>query len=121
MMQDLFELRDEILILHLPDELDHHTAGEIRESTDDLFACKKIRDIIFDYSSTTFMDSSGIGLIMGRYREVRYLKGNVYLVNISGDMERILSISGLYRVAIKLDTIDAAIKDVYNKRDKRPV
>ena len=114
MMKDLFEVRDEILIVHLPDELDHHTAEEIKKSTDDLFARKRIRDIIFDYSDTNFMDSSGIGLIMGRYREVRYLKGNVYLVNISGKMERVLSISGLYRVAKKKDTIDNAIEDINN-------
>ena len=115
-MENLYEMKDEILIIHLPEELDHHTAGLIRESTDELFTCKKIRDVVFDYKKTSFMDSSGIGLIMGGYREVRYLKGDVYLVNISDKMERILSISGLYRVAKRLDTIGDAIKDIEFKR-----
>lgn len=116
MKNSLFEVKDEVLIIKLPEELDHHTAGEIRKETDELFTCKKIRDVIFDYSKTSFMDSSGIGLIMGRYREVRYLKGDVYLVCIKEKMERILEISGLYRVAKRMISVDEALEDINIKR-----
>ena len=109
MKKDLYEVREETLIVHLPEELDHYTVGLVRECTDELFTCKKIRNVIFDYKDTSFMDSSGIGLIMGRYREVRYLKGNVYLVNITEKMERILQISGLYRVGKKMDSVEEAL------------
>lgn len=97
--ENLFEVRGETLIIYLPEELDHHVAGKIRKHTDDLFTCKRIRDVVFDYQNTYFMDSSGIGLIMGRYREVRYLKGDIYIVGVNDKIERILEISGLYRVA----------------------
>ena len=110
MKQELYEVKGETLIVHLPEELDHHSAGMIREGTDELFTCKKIRNVIFDYKNTSFMDSSGIGLIMGRYREVRYLSGNVYLVEINEKMDRILKISGLYRVAKKTDSVDEALR-----------
>ena len=110
MEKDLHELMGETLIIHLPEELDHHTVGEVRNATDDLFIGKRVRNVIFDYGKTSFMDSSGIGLIMGRYREVRYLKGNVYLVNIGKKMERILEISGLYRVAIRAEDISTAME-----------
>ena len=110
MQKDFYEVKGETLIVHLPDELDHHNVGVIRENTDELFSCKKIRDVIFDYKDTSFMDSSGIGLIMGRYREVRYLKGNVYLVGINEKMERILEISGLYRVAKKKESVEEALE-----------
>lgn len=116
MENSLIEVKDDVLIIELPEELDHHTAGEIRKETDDLFICKKIRDVIFDYSDTSFMDSSGIGLIMGRYREVRYLKGDVYLVGIKEKIERILEISGLYRVAKRMGSVDEALEDIYIKR-----
>ena len=116
MKEKLYEIKDEILIVHLPDELDHHVAGLIRDNTDELFSCKKIRDVIFDYKNTSFMDSSGIGLIMGRYREVRYLKGNVYLVEINEKMERILKISGLYRVTKKMKTVEDALTDIKNSK-----
>lgn len=110
MENELYEVKGEALIVHLPEELDHHSADVIRKNTDDLFTCKKIRDVIFDYKNTSFMDSSGIGLIMGRYREVRYLKGNVYLVEINEKMERVLEISGLYRVAKRKKSVKEALE-----------
>lgn len=112
---DLFEVNGETLIIYLPEELDHHTAGEIREQTDELFTCKKIRDVIFDYKNTYFMDSSGIGLVMGRYREVRYLKGDIYIVGINNKISRILEISGLYRVAKIQKDVEHALCDIAEK------
>ena len=113
--ENLFEVKGETLIVHLPDELDHHTAGIIREQTDSYFICKKIRDVVFDYTDTHFMDSSGIGLVMGRYREVRYLKGDIYIVGINDKISRILEISGLYRVAKKEDDVEKALLNIRDK------
>ncbi len=98
-MKQLFQVKGETLIIDLPEELDHHVAGIVREKTDPLFTGKKIRNVIFNYEHTHFMDSSGIGLVMGRYREVRYLNGNVYIVGVHDKISRILEISGLYRIA----------------------
>lgn len=113
--ESLFEVKGETLIIYLPEELDHHTAHEIREQTDEFFTCKKIRDVIFSYENTNFMDSSGIGLVMGRYREVRYLKGDIYIVGIHDKISRILEISGLYRVAKLQKDIEGALKDIETK------
>lgn len=112
---NLFEVKGETLIINLPDELDHHTAGIIREQTDSYFVCKKIRDVVFNYENTYFMDSSGIGLVMGRYREVRYLKGDIYIVGINDKISRILEISGLYRVAKKEENVEKALVDIEEK------
>lgn len=117
--QRLFEENGETLIIYLPGELDHHMAGVIREKTETLFICKKIRDVVFDYTNTHFMDSSGIGLVMGRYREVRYLKGDVYIVGVNDKVARILDISGLYRVAKRCRDVDAALRDIKEKNEKR--
>ena len=110
-----FEVTGETLIIYLPEELDHHTAGKIRKETDDYFRAKRIRDVIFDYQNTNFMDSSGIGLIMGRYREVRFLRGDVYIVGVHQKISRILEISGLYRVAKVCDCVETAREDIKNK------
>ena len=110
--EDLFEIINETLIVKLPEELDHHSACMIREKTDYLFNSKRIRDVIFDYQNTYFMDSSGIGLVMGRYREVRYLKGNIYIVGVNDKISRILDISGLYRVAIKSENVPDALHQI---------
>lgn len=120
MRQDnLFEVKGETLIINLPEELDHHTAGIIREHTDSYFTCKKIRDVVFNYQNTSFMDSSGIGLVMGRYREVHYLKGDIYIVGINEKISRILEISGLYRVAKREKDVETALEDIEKKYKDR--
>lgn len=110
-----FTVEGETLIVQLPEELDHHTVDEIREETDELFVRKRIRDVVFDYSTTYFMDSSGIGLVMGRYREVRYLKGDVYITGVNSKIARILEISGLYRIAKREETIGKAMEKIAEK------
>ena len=57
------------LVIGLNTDLDHHLADEIREVIDEVVEERGIRSIIFDFSKVTFMDSSGIGLIMGRYKK----------------------------------------------------
>lgn len=113
-MNNMYEVKGECLIINLPEELDHHVADQIKKETDSLFTAKKIRNVIFNYKNTVFMDSSGIGLVMGRYREVRYLKGNIYLVGITEKMERIMQISGLFRIAKREETVDLALGDINN-------
>ncbi|MBE5925083.1 MAG: STAS domain-containing protein [Lachnospiraceae bacterium] len=108
----LYELSGETLIINLPEELDHHVAQKLRQQTDYLFISKRIRNVIFNYEKTSFMDSSGIGLVMGRYREVRYLKGNIYLVNINPKMKRVIEISGLYKVAKRTDDVHSALEEI---------
>lgn len=115
--EELFKVREETLIISLPEELDHHTAGVIREKTDGFFNSRRIRDVIFDYQNTYFMDSSGIGLIMGRYREVRYLNGNIYIVGVNDKISRILEISGLYRVAKISKNVLEALKEIEEGKD----
>ena len=108
--KELCEVVGENLIIHLPEELDHHTVEKIREETDQLFLEKRIRNVVFNYENTHFMDSSGIGLVMGRYREVRYLKGDVYITCVNQKVERILEISGLYRVVKKANRVEDALR-----------
>ncbi|MDE5777431.1 MAG: anti-sigma factor antagonist [Lachnospiraceae bacterium] len=114
-MEQLFDVKGETLIVYLPEELDHHYAGQIRKETDNYFTGKRIRDVVFDYENTFFMDSSGIGLVMGRYREVRYLKGDVYIVGVNQKISRILEISGLYRIAKRRKNIAEALEDIREK------
>ena len=63
------------LTVRLPEELDHPASDLIRKETDRIMGQTYIKTIIFDFEETTFMDSSGIGLIMGRYRALGMGKG----------------------------------------------
>lgn len=93
-----YEVQENCLTIFLPGELDHHNAEEIRKRSDYLIAQNHIRYVIFDFTDTTFMDSSGIGVIMGRYKRIYMLGGEVCAVHTSERMKKILTMSGVTRI-----------------------
>lgn len=109
-MNNITERIGRILIVNVPRELDHHSASIIREETELMFRGNKIKYVIFNFSETKFMDSSGIGLIMGRYNEVRLQGGSVCVTNVSTNLEKIITLSGLYKVINKYSFVNEAIE-----------
>ena len=93
-----YEVQEHCLTIFLPGELDHHNAEEIRKRSDYLIDQNHIRYVIFDFTDTTFMDSSGIGVIMGRYKRIYMLGGEVCAVHTSERMKKILTMSGVTRI-----------------------
>lgn len=93
-----YEVQENCLTIFLPGELDHHNAEEIRKRSDYLIDQNHIRYVIFDFMDTTFMDSSGIGVIMGRYKRIYMLGGEVCAVHTSERMKKILTMSGVTRI-----------------------
>ncbi len=89
------EKQGNILKIHLPKELDHHTAQEIREEADRFLGGGMVEQIVFDFSETEFMDSSGIGMIMGRYRLLHLMGGKIYACHLKKQVRRIFQMSGL--------------------------
>ena len=90
-----YERVQSTLVLHLPREIDHHSSKEIRERTEEYLRESYIRHIVFDFSQTTFMDSSGIGAILGRYKRMREKGGSVMICGADERIRRILHISGV--------------------------
>ena len=78
--------------------MDHHNAEEIKREADRLIDREHIRYIIFDFADTGFMDSSGIGVIMGRYKKVYMMGGEVWAVHTSERMRKILTMSGVMKI-----------------------
>ncbi|MCH5273958.1 MAG: anti-sigma F factor antagonist [Lachnospiraceae bacterium] len=103
-----YEVRDNILIIHLKADLDHHTALAVRETADSFVARSHIKHILFDFTGVDFMDSSGIGVIMGRYRQVIFQGGRVGVMGVGKNVERILSFSGLYKILEQYETAEEA-------------
>ena len=93
-----YEVQENCLTIFLPGELDHHNAEEIRKRSDYLIDQNHIRYVIFDFTDTTFMVSSGIGVIMGRYKRIYMLGGEVCAVHTSERMKKILTMSGVTRI-----------------------
>ena len=69
-----FEIRENCLLIRLPEEVDHHKSVYISKKADDYIMKEGIGNIVFDFEDTMFMDSSGIGVIMGRYKKVSCFK-----------------------------------------------
>ncbi len=86
------------LIVHVPKELDDHNAKKMKEQIDRILETHWIRTLIFDFRETAFMDSSGIGMILGRYKKISYMGGKVKATHANDRILRMMAISGLGRV-----------------------
>lgn len=92
------KLEQDWLWIGLPGELDHFQAEGIRQAVKEKMQERYVKYVVFDFSRTNLMDSSGIGLIAGRYRELAARGGQVYVSNVSENMKKVLTMSGLYRI-----------------------
>jgi anti-anti-sigma factor len=97
-MNELFETNGSSLTILVPTELDHHNAEMIRKGADRIIANQLITRLIFDFSNTSFMDSSGIGAIMGRYKNIRLMGGSVSAIQVSKRVHKILTLSGIHKL-----------------------
>lgn len=91
-------IQENCLTIYLPKEVDHFHVREIRIEADALIDKHHIKHIIFDFRDTRFMDSSGIGAIMGRYKLIYMLGGEVWAVNINEHIKKVLLMSGMDRI-----------------------
>ena len=88
--------RDEnILTAVIEGDIDHHTAKEVRTLIDDSIERINPEVLELDFSKVDFMDSSGIGLIMGRFRLMKLLNGRLKVINLPNNIEKIIKLSGL--------------------------
>lgn len=104
--------KSNILIINLEGELDHHHAKEVRDYIDRILEDESIRHLLLDLSRLRFMDSSGIGVFIGRYKIISKRGGQVCLANINQQLDKILELSGLYRILKVYDTVDKAIDGI---------
>lgn len=93
-----YQVQENCLTIFLPKEVDHHNAEEIRRNTDIVIDKNHIKYIIFDFLNTDFMDSSGIGVIMGRYKMIKLIGGEVWAVHTNNRMKKILKMSGVTKL-----------------------
>ena len=96
-----YSLSGDTMVVELANELDHHNSVAIREEIDRHIYSGQIKNIIFDFKNTTFMDSSGIGVILGRHRILKNIGGVIAVTNINKSVDRLLTISGIYKIVEK--------------------
>ena len=89
-----------VLTAKLSGEIDHHIAPKIRAGIDAKCESYRPAKLVLDFGSVSFMDSSGIGLIMGRYRCISLLGGRMEVVNIPPSLKKIFVISGIETLGV---------------------
>lgn len=95
-----YKVINDYLCIKMPAEIDHHNAETISRNADRYICEQEVNNIIFDFEETDFMDSSGIGIIAGRYKKVKLFGGQVYIVNARSQVKRILLLSGLQKYVV---------------------
>ncbi|MBQ7105965.1 MAG: STAS domain-containing protein [Clostridia bacterium] len=89
----------EVMSAYLSGELDHHTAKEMREEIDSALDLNMPTLLIIDFSEVTFMDSSGIGLVMGRYRKLVKVGAELHITGTSAQIYKVMKLAGIERLA----------------------
>ncbi len=91
-----FDFKNDVLTARLSGDIDHHTAAELRESIDNHLQSIRPEILKLDFEEVSFMDSSGIGLILGRVRMIKRWNGKVVLSNISENIAKMAKIAGVF-------------------------
>lgn len=97
------EFEKDRLTAYLSGEIDHHSAKEMREYIDMQIEKMRPKLLVLDFSAITFMDSSGIGLVMGRHRIMCEIGGRVEITGASRTVMRMMKMAGLGRLGINTE------------------
>ena len=102
------KLAGRALVVSLRGELDHHNAAYVRQELERRFAAAGMRNLIFDLSELRFMDSSGLGILLGRFKTVSALGGETRIAAPSEQADKLLRLSGIHKIMPICQTVDEA-------------
>lgn len=102
--------KGKLLLAVLSGELDHHSAESVRVKIDNKLDELGEVNLLFDFSEVNFMDSSGIGVVIGRYKKIAEYGGKVGIMNLKPDIKRIFEMGGLFRIIREYKSAEDALK-----------
>ncbi len=97
-----FNLTDNTLYVSLIGELDDCTSSFTRDAIDEKLRNYNYQNVVFDMSNLTFMDSTGIGVLIGRYKYLKNKNVSTYISNPTSTVEKIFKMSGIYEIMPKI-------------------
>lgn len=106
---------DDLMTVYLSGEIDHHNSKKMREDIDSCAQRNLPQDLVLDFGGVEFMDSSGIGLVLGRYRLMQDLGGKLRLENVPSHIQKVMRVAGIENLCI---SGKAEKKDKGGKRDE---
>ncbi|MCF6093472.1 anti-sigma F factor antagonist [Microaerobacter geothermalis] len=92
------EKREHVLVVRLSGELDHHTADHLREKVETVIEKEDITHVILSLEELSFMDSSGLGVILGRYKKISQKGGEMVVCSVHPTIYRLFELSGLFKI-----------------------
>lgn len=97
-MNSKYIAEDKLLLLEINEEIDHHTTENIRKKADYEIEKYMPKKTIFDFNGVTFMDSAGIGMLLGRYKIAKMLGGSVEMINVKPSIKKIFDMCGIPKI-----------------------
>ena len=97
-LECIYVPKDKQLTLKIAEEIDEHTTEKLRRKIDNEITRFLPRKVIFDFSNVAFMDSAGIGMLLGRYKVIKMLGGQLELMNVNKQVEKVFEISGILKI-----------------------
>ena len=89
---------DKLLILEITEEIDHHTTEKIRRLADYEIQRRSPKRVIFDFNRVVFMDSAGIGMVIGRYKTASMLGAKMEMINVKENVKKIFEMTGVLKI-----------------------
>lgn len=119
-METRYYKKDKLLVFKISEEIDECSVKEIRRKADYEIEKFMPEEVIFDFDSVTFMDSAGIGMVIGRYKEANMLGGKMELANLTDSVRKIFLMSGIFRIIPEID-LEERLKEIHSKENKMEV
>lgn len=104
-METVFYEKDKLLVFRIIEEIDDYSVQKIRRKADYEIERYMPKRVVFDFDRVTFMDSAGIGLIIGRYKFIKMIGGKIELTNLTSSIKRIFEMSGILKLIPVTDSI----------------
>lgn len=91
------------LTINFNGEIDHHTCLEVSKKADEVIRKYLPLEVVFDFKKVSFMDSSGIGMLLGRYKQLIRFGGSAKMQNLNSEMKRIFKMSGIFKIIPEIE------------------
>lgn len=101
-----------ILVVRLSGDLDHHAVEMLRDEIEISLEATHYRGLVLSFEGIDFMDSSGLGLVLGRYRTLSARNSRMAICKVNTNLGKIFELSGIYKIIPVYDTEDAALRTV---------
>lgn len=93
-----YVVKKDVLIIYLSGELDEYSCAEARRKIDCILDRQNYRCVVMNLSKLSFMDSTGVGMLIGRYKKAQRQNKNIYIQDPCLHVEKILRMSGIYKI-----------------------